>query len=38
MPLALLATEGNYEEKQAVKTIYAREDVLARLSVYKHCR
>jgi hypothetical protein len=37
MPLAYLATEGNYADKDAVKAAYARRDVLDKLVVLKGC-
>jgi hypothetical protein len=36
-PLAYLATEGNYADKDAVKAAYARQDVLDKLAVLKGC-
>jgi hypothetical protein len=34
---ALLATEGNYADKDAIKAAYARQDVLDKLAVLKGC-
>ncbi|HVZ00507.1 MAG TPA: hypothetical protein VHA35_13450 [Dongiaceae bacterium] len=38
VPLAYIGTEGNYADKDAIKAAYARQDVLDRLAVFKHCR
>jgi hypothetical protein len=37
VPLAYIGTEGNYADKDAIKAAYARQDVLDRLAVFKHC-
>jgi hypothetical protein len=37
-PPALLATEGNYSDKDVIKAAYQRMDVLNQLSVLKSCR
>jgi phage shock protein A len=34
---ALLATEGNYADKDAIKAAYARQDILDKLAVLKGC-
>jgi hypothetical protein len=37
IPLAYLATEGNYAEKDKVKALYGRNDTLVRLGGVKRC-
>lgn len=36
-PLAYLATEGNYADKDAVKELYSRQDTLIKLGALKAC-